>query len=47
MDIEQIIKQVDWLDEERRKDKTRLASFEERLSQSKEMFRRLPTRSRR
>ena len=32
MDIEQIIKQVDWLDEERRKDKTRLSAFEERLS---------------
>lgn len=32
MDIEQIIKQVDWLDEERRKDKTRLGSLEERLS---------------
>ena len=32
MDIEQIIKQVDWLDEERRKDKTRLAALEERLS---------------
>lgn len=32
MDIEQIIKQVNWLDEERRKDKTRLSSIEERLS---------------
>lgn len=32
MDIEQIIKQVDWLDDERRKDKTRLAALEERLS---------------
>jgi chromosome segregation ATPase len=32
MDIEQIIKQIDWLDEERRKDKTRLAALEERLS---------------
>jgi len=31
MDMEQIIKQVDWLDEERRKDKTKLGSFEERL----------------
>ncbi len=31
MEIDQIIKQVDWLDEERRKDKTRLASLEERL----------------
>ena len=32
MEIEQIIKQVDWLDEERRKDKTRLGSLEERFS---------------
>jgi chromosome segregation ATPase len=32
MEIEQIIKQVDWLDEERRKDKTRIGSLEERFS---------------
>lgn len=32
MELEQIIKQVDWLDEERRKDKTRLSSLEERFS---------------
>ena len=32
MEIEQIIKQLDWLDEERRKDKTRLAALEERMS---------------
>lgn len=31
MDMEQIIKQVDWLDEERRKDKTRIGSMEERI----------------
>jgi chromosome segregation ATPase len=31
MELEQILKQVDWLDEERRKDKTRLGSLEERL----------------
>lgn len=32
MEMEQIVKQVDWLDEERRKDKTRLGALEERLS---------------
>jgi chromosome segregation ATPase len=32
MEIEQIIKRVDWLDDERRKDKNLLASFEERLT---------------
>jgi chromosome segregation ATPase len=32
MEIEQIIKQLDWLDDERRKDKTRLAALEERLA---------------
>jgi len=32
MDMEHIIKQVDWLDEERRRDKTRLGSIEERIS---------------
>jgi chromosome segregation ATPase len=32
MEVEQIIKQVDWLDEERRKDKTRLGALEERLT---------------
>jgi chromosome segregation ATPase len=32
MEVEQIIKQVDWLDEERRKDKTRVGSLEERLT---------------
>ncbi len=32
MEQEQIIKQLDWLDEERRKDKTRLAALEERLA---------------
>ena len=31
MDIEQLIKQVDWLDEERRRDKTRIGSLEERV----------------
>lgn len=31
MDMEQILKQVDWLDEERRRDKTRLGSMEERV----------------
>ena len=31
MEVEQILKQVDWLDEERRKDKTRLGALEERL----------------
>ena len=32
MEPEQILKQLDWLDDERRKDKTRLGSFEERLT---------------
>lgn len=32
MESEQIVKKVDWLDEERRKDKTRLGAMEERLS---------------
>jgi chromosome segregation ATPase len=32
MEPEQIIKQLDWLDEERRKDKTRLGSLEERFT---------------
>jgi chromosome segregation ATPase len=32
MEIEQIIKQVDWLDEEHRKDRTRLGAIEERMS---------------
>lgn len=32
MEMDQILKQVDWLDEERRKDKTRLGSLEERLN---------------
>jgi DNA repair exonuclease SbcCD ATPase subunit len=32
MEAEQILKQLDWLDEERRKDKTRLGSVEERLT---------------
>jgi len=32
MDIEQVSKQVDWLDDERRKDKTRLGALEERLA---------------
>ena len=32
MDVEQLLKQVDWLDEERRKDKTRLGVLEERLA---------------
>lgn len=32
MEIEQILKRVDWLDEERRKDKNVLASLEERIS---------------
>lgn len=32
MDIEQLLKQVDWLDDERRKDKSQLASFGERLT---------------
>ncbi|MBN1145874.1 MAG: hypothetical protein JXA78_01360 [Anaerolineales bacterium] len=32
MEMEQILKQVDWLDEERRKDKNKIASLEEKLS---------------
>ena len=32
MEIEHLVKQVDWLDEERRKEKTRLGSIEERVS---------------
>lgn len=32
MELEQILKQVDWLDEERRKDKARLSALEERLA---------------
>ena len=31
MNIEQVIKQVDWLDDERRKDKTQLSSLQERV----------------
>jgi chromosome segregation ATPase len=32
MEAEHLIKQVDWLDEERRKDKTRLGALEERMN---------------
>lgn len=32
MEPEQILKQIDWLDEERRKDKTRISQLEERLT---------------
>jgi chromosome segregation ATPase len=32
MEMEQILKQVDWLDDERRKDKTRIGALEERLN---------------
>jgi chromosome segregation ATPase len=32
MEVEQVLKQVDWLDEERRKDKTRISALEERLA---------------
>ncbi|HSF81551.1 MAG TPA: hypothetical protein VLA49_09980, partial [Anaerolineales bacterium] len=32
MEIEQALKKVDWLDDERRKDKTQIASIEERLN---------------
>lgn len=32
MEVEQILKQVDWLDDERRKDKSRIGALEERLS---------------
>jgi len=32
MDTEQMLKQLDWLDEERRKDKSRLSALEERLT---------------
>jgi chromosome segregation ATPase len=32
MELEQILKQVDWLDEERRKDKARMSALEERLA---------------
>ena len=32
MDTEQMLKQLDWLDEERRRDKSRLSSLEERLA---------------
>lgn len=32
MELEQILKQLDWLDEERRKDKARLSALEERLA---------------
>ena len=31
MDFDQLIKRLDWLDEERRKDKTSLVSMEERI----------------
>ena len=31
MEMEQILKRVDWLDDERRKDKTLLAAIEERM----------------
>lgn len=32
MDTDQILKQVDWLDEERRKDKTRISALEEKIA---------------
>lgn len=32
MEVEQVVKQVDWLDEERRKDKARISALEERLA---------------
>jgi chromosome segregation ATPase len=32
MEVEQILKQVEWLDEERRKDKSRISALEERLA---------------
>lgn len=37
MDMDQILKQVDWLDEERRKDRNKLESLEEKLSAMEEM----------
>jgi chromosome segregation ATPase len=36
MDMESILKQVDWLDEERRKDKNKLSSMDERLKAAEE-----------
>jgi chromosome segregation ATPase len=36
MDVENILKQVDWLDEERRKDKNKLSSIDERLKSLQE-----------
>ena len=38
MEMEQILKQVNWLDEERRKDKTRLGALEERLSATESLI---------
>lgn len=38
MEMEHILKQVDWLDEERRKDKTKIGSLEERLSAIEENY---------
>ena len=34
MDLEQIIQRIEWLDEERRKDKSALAAMEERFNNS-------------
>jgi len=31
MNVDQIVKQVDWLDDERRKDQTRISSLEEQI----------------
>jgi chromosome segregation ATPase len=42
MEVEQVLKQVDWLDEERRKDKTRMGAIEERLFALENNFQPLP-----
>ncbi len=38
MDVDRLTKQVSWLDDERRKDQTRLASLEERLTSLENIF---------
>lgn len=44
MDINQIARMIEWLDEERRRDKTTIASLEERISQQKETIETLQRR---
>ena len=38
MDVNQIAKMIEWLDEERRRDKATIATLEERLSQQQDFI---------